>query len=71
MKINILIHSIAFAPDGVSTAYIYNDLAIGFQKANFQVTVLTSTPHYNYTDSFEAKKFYFGLFYVSNYKGIK
>lgn len=71
MKKNILIHSIAFAPDGVSTAYIYNDLAIGFQKANFQVTVLTSTPHYNYTDSFEAKKFYFGLFYVSNYKGIK
>lgn len=71
MKKNILIHSIAFAPDGVSTAYIYNDLAYGFKKSNFEVTVLTSTPHYNFNESFEAKKFYFGLFYVSNYKGIK
>ena len=70
-KKKILIHSIAFAPDGVSTAYIYNDLAYGFKKSNFQVTVLTSTPHYNFTESFEAKKFYFGLFYVSNFKGIK
>lgn len=70
-KKKILIHSIAFAPDGVSTAYIYNDLAYGFKKLNFNVTVLTSTPHYNFSGKHNAKKYFFGLFYKSFFKGIE
>lgn len=70
-KKKLLIHTIAFAPDGVSTAYIYNDLAKGFHNNNFEVTVLTSTPHYNLIDTFKAKKYCFGLFYISTFNGIK
>ena len=43
----ILIHSIVFSPDGVSTAYLYNDIAVGFKNAGYDVVVLTTTPHYN------------------------
>jgi hypothetical protein len=43
----ILIHSIVFSPDGVSTAYLYNDIAIGFKNNGYEVVVLTTTPHYN------------------------
>ncbi|KKX46799.1 hypothetical protein L950_0229930 [Sphingobacterium sp. IITKGP-BTPF85] len=46
-KKKILIHSIAFFPDGVSTAYLYNDIAIAFKEAGYEVVVLTTTPHYN------------------------
>lgn len=74
-KDKILIHSIAFSPDGVSTAYLYNDLALAFKAAGFEVVVLTTTPHYNRIET-EIKKQplksrVLGLFYVSNYKGIK
>jgi len=47
MKGNILIHSIAFSPDGVSTAYLYNDIALGLKNCGYDVLVLTTTPHYN------------------------
>ena len=31
-KKRLLIYSLVFSPDGVSTAYLYNDIAQGFQK---------------------------------------
>ena len=43
----ILIHSLIFSPDGVSTAYLYNDIALKFRERGFEVVVLTTTPHYN------------------------
>lgn len=43
----ILIHSLVFAPDGVSTAYIMTDLASELSRLGHSVTVLTTTPHYN------------------------
>lgn len=43
----ILIHSLTFSPDGVSTAYLYKDIALRFQREGHEVIVLTSTPHYN------------------------
>ena len=46
-KKRILIYSLVFSPDGVSTAYLYNDLALGFQKRGYEVSVLTTTPHFN------------------------
>ncbi|MCT1523541.1 glycosyltransferase family 4 protein [Sphingobacterium hotanense] len=73
-KKRILLHGIAFSPDGVSTAYLYNDIALAFQKAGFEVTVLTTTPHYNVVQEELAKqplkRNFLGLFYTSNFKGI-
>lgn len=71
----ILIHSIVFSPDGVSTAYLYNDIALKFKEKGYEVVVLTTTPHYNRIDA-ELKKQPLtprlgGLFYESNFNGIR
>jgi glycosyltransferase involved in cell wall biosynthesis len=71
----ILIHSIVFSPDGVSTAYLYNDIALGFKEAGYEVVVLTTTPHYNLIETALQKqplnKKLFGLFYESDFDGIR
>lgn len=36
-----------FSPDGVSTAYLYNDIALRLQERGYEVVVLTTTPHFN------------------------
>jgi colanic acid biosynthesis glycosyl transferase WcaI len=75
LKKKLFIHSIVFSPDGVSTAYLYNDIAIGFKKAGFDVVVLTTTPHYNLIESElikqQLQKKIFGLFYKSRFHGIE
>ena len=43
----VLIHSLIFSPDGVSTAYLYNDIALRLQERGYEVVVLTTTPHFN------------------------
>jgi glycosyltransferase involved in cell wall biosynthesis len=71
----VLIHSIVFSPDGVSTAYLYNDIALGLVDNGFDVVVLTTTPHYNIIHSElenqPLSKKMFGLYYVSDFKGIQ
>ena len=47
MNIKVLIHSLIFSPDGVSTAYLYNDIALAFKEAGYDVVVLSTTPHFN------------------------
>ena len=47
----ILLHSLIFSPDGVSTAYLMADLAQELQQLGHVVTVLTTTPHYNAVES--------------------
>jgi len=75
VKKRILIYSLVFSPDGVSTAYLYNDLALGFQKKGFEVCVLTTTPHFNLIEGALNKqplqKRFLGLFYQSDFNGIK
>ena len=70
----ILIHSLVFSPDSVSTAYIYNDIALGLLKNGFDVVVLTSTPHYNLVvseiEKQKIKRKCFGLYYKSIFNGI-
>lgn len=74
-KSKILIHSLVFSPDGVSTAYLYNDIALGFKKANYDVVVLTTTPHYNIIENSLGHQPLFkkllGLYYESNFNGIR
>lgn len=43
----VLILSLVFGPDTVSTANLMTDLAHGLKEHGHQVTVLTSMPHYN------------------------
>lgn len=47
VKKRILIHTLIFSPDGVSTAYLYNDIALRLQQRGYEVVVLTTTPHFN------------------------
>ena len=71
----VLIHSIVFSPDGVSTAYLYNDIALGLVDNGFDVVVLTTTPHYNIIKSelenHPISKKLCGLYYLSNFHGIR
>lgn len=74
-KKKILIHSLIFSPDGVSTAYLYNDIALRFQKEGYEVVVLTTTPHYNIVEE-QVKKQpltwkWWGFCKESNFHGIK
>ena len=71
----ILIHTIAFSPDRVSTAYIYNDIVVKFQKEGYRVLVVTTTPHYN-PDKYNSLEQqlsprYWGLYHTSNFRGNK
>ena len=47
MSKKVLIPRLIFSPDGVSTAYLYNDIALRFQKEGYEVVVLSTTPHFN------------------------
>ncbi len=74
MKGKVLIHSIVFNPDGVSTGYLYGDIAIALRDAGHEVVILTTTPHYNRVEV-QLKKQplrweLWGLLKKSNYKGI-
>lgn len=74
MKKKILIHSLIFSPDGVSTAYLYNDIALAFKKAGYEVVVLSTTPHFNVMEEQLAEQPMkwgcWGLFKKSIFKGI-
>ena len=74
-KRKILIHSLIFSPDGVSTAYLYNDIALAFQNKGYEVVVLSTTPHFNVVKEQLAEQpmkwGLWGLFKKSQYKGIE
>ena len=73
-KKKILIHSLIFSPDGVSTAYLYNDIALAFKKKGFEVVVLSTTPHFNIVDEQLAEQpmkwGVWGLYKKCFFKGI-
>lgn len=73
-KNKILIHSLTFSPDGVSTAYLYSDVALGLKAHGFEVAVLTTTPHYNLIPEELQKqplqRCWGGLYYKSDFHGI-
>lgn len=70
----LLIHTLIFSPDGVSTAYLYNDIALAFQKKGYDVVVVTTTPHFNVVpEQLENQPLRWaipGLFKKSSYHGI-
>lgn len=71
----ILIHSLIFSPDGVSTAYLYNDIALAFQREGHEVVVVSTTPHFNAVpEQLEKQPLRWGvpgLYKVSDFHGIR
>lgn len=63
-----------FSPDGVSTAYLYNDIANAFKQAGHEVVVLTTTPHFNAIPEQVSKQpmkwGVWGLYKKSDFNGI-
>lgn len=70
----ILLHSLTFAPDSVSTAFLFADLACQLQALGHDIIVLTTTPHYNIDQNAlslqKMKKHWFGLLYQSSLNGV-
>lgn len=70
----ILLHTLVFSPDGVSTAYLVTDLVRELQYLGHTITVLTTTPHYNIDQSLldrqPMKKLWGGLIYRSDCDGM-
>ena len=70
----VLIHSLIFSPDGVSTAYLYNDIAFRLQERGYEVVVLTTTPHFNIVpEQVEMQPMrwkVWGVCKVSDYRGM-
>lgn len=75
MSKKVLIHSLIFSPDGVSTAYLYNDIALRFQKEGYEVVVLSTTPHFNVVkEQLEKQPLKWkipGIYKESNFHGIR
>lgn len=73
-KKRILIHTLIFSPDAVSTAYLYNDIALAFQKTGYDVVVLSTTPHFNMVEEQLAEQpmkwGVWGLYKKSMFHGI-
>jgi glycosyltransferase involved in cell wall biosynthesis len=71
---NVLLHSLVFSPDGVSTSYLMTDLAREIQRLGHTVVVLTTTPHYNLDpvacQRQPMKRRWLGLIYESRCDGM-
>ena len=71
---NILILTLVFPPDNVSTAHIFGDIAGDLSSLGHSVTVLTTIPHYNKDLEAESqqplRRFWGPLLKRSNYRGI-
>lgn len=70
----VLLHSLVFFPDSVSTAYIVTDLALELKRLGHDVTVLTTTPHYNIDEealkSYHMQRKWLGFLYYGQHDGI-
>ncbi len=70
----VLLHTLVFSPDAVSTAYLMTDLARQLNSLGHSVTVLTTTPHYNLDQRALSRqqmhRRWMGLLYQSTCDGI-
>jgi colanic acid biosynthesis glycosyl transferase WcaI len=71
----VLIYSLVFPPDGVSTAQLMGELAEDVEAAGHEVSVITTQPHYNRDRVAEAaqplRRLRGGLVYVSDFGRIR
>lgn len=70
----LLLLSLVFAPDAVSTSVIVSELAQELRSLGHEVTVLTTTPHYNMDAEARSRqpmrRRWGGLLYQSDFDGI-
>src|SRR5437588_4783406 len=71
---NVLVLSLVFPPDNVSTAHIMGNLASDLKRAGHNVSVITTTPHYNIDADAERRqplrRTMFPLFRRSEFEGV-
>jgi colanic acid biosynthesis glycosyl transferase WcaI len=71
----ILLHTLVFPPDGVSTSTLLSELMQDLHANGHQITILTTRPHYNRDLDAEAKqplhKRLGGLYSVSDHYGMR
>jgi colanic acid biosynthesis glycosyl transferase WcaI len=71
----VLMLSLLFPPDNVSTAHLMGDVCEDLAAAGHDVTVITTTPHYNRDAAAEAAqplaRHWGGLVQTSRYRGIR
>jgi colanic acid biosynthesis glycosyl transferase WcaI len=71
----ILLHTLVFPPDGVSTSTLLSELMQDLQSKGHQITVLTTCPHYNRDLDAEAKQPLHGrlggLYFISEHHGMR
>ena len=70
----VLLLSLVFAPDGVSTAQLMSEVAVDLHRAGHRVSVVTTQPHYNRDAVAEAAqpltRMWGGLLFRSDFQGI-
>lgn len=70
----VLLHTLVFAPDSVSTSYLMSDLVRELTALGHTVEVLTTTPHYNLDPesirSQDMQRRAWGLFYQGSFEGV-
>lgn len=71
MKKKVLIHTLIFPPDQVSTSYLYGDIVQSLLKNGYEVLVITTFPHYNYNDDFFKVSEKAGFWRTTDYHGAK
>jgi putative colanic acid biosynthesis glycosyltransferase WcaI len=73
--VHIILLSLVFRPDNVSTAHVMADLAADLVAGGHRVTVFTTTPHYNQdpmADAAQPRRPFWGrLLQVSEYRGMR
>jgi colanic acid biosynthesis glycosyl transferase WcaI len=72
---HVLVLTLVFPPDGVSTAVIMGELSADFRRAGHDVTVLTTAPHYNRDLEAESRqplaRLWGPLLYRSEFQGLR
>src|SRR5258705_12823063 len=70
----VLILTLVFSPDGVSTSTLVSELAAELQGKGHALSVITTVPHYNLEPEARTQQpltvRWKGLFYRSRYAGI-
>jgi colanic acid biosynthesis glycosyl transferase WcaI len=71
---HVLVLTLVYPPDGVSTAVIVGELSADLRRAGHDVTVVTTVPHYNRDSEAESRqplaRKWRGLLWTSEYHGV-
>lgn len=61
---SVLVLSLVFPPDGVSTAQLFGELVEDLVDQGRRVVVITTAPHYNPPPSWTAERLWLSLIHI-------